>query len=45
MPLGGADLLACGIREGPALGAALKKAEEAWIASDFQLTREQLLAL
>ena len=45
MPLGGADLLARGIREGPALGAALKNAEEAWIASDFQLTRDQLLAL
>lgn len=31
--------------EGPALGDKLKMLEDAWIASDFQLTREQLLSL
>ncbi len=29
---------------GPALGAALKALEERWIASDFRLSREELLA-
>jgi len=45
MPLNGADLLAAGIESGPALGQALKKAEEAWIFSDFSLDRDALLAL
>jgi poly(A) polymerase len=31
-------------RTGPALGEALRALEEAWIASDFTLDREALLA-
>ena len=34
-PLKAADFLARGIERGPALGAALRRAEEDWIASDF----------
>lgn len=45
LPLSGADLLALGRAPGPAIGEALRKAEEAWISSDFTLTREELLAL
>ena len=40
-PLRAADL---GL-EGPALGAALKRLEAAWVASDFSLDREALVAL
>ncbi len=45
MPLNGADLLAAGFESGPELGQALKKAEEAWISSDFALGRDELLSL
>ncbi len=45
LPLNGADLLAAGIAQGPQMGQALRKAEEAWIASDFTLDRDALLAL
>jgi poly(A) polymerase len=45
MPVTGADLLAAGFTSGPALGRALKKAEDAWIGSDFVLRREDLLRL
>jgi len=34
-PLHAADLMARGIEKGPRLGAALRAAEEAWIAKDF----------
>ncbi len=34
-PLKAADFIARGIEKGPALGAALKAAEEAWIAAEF----------
>jgi poly(A) polymerase len=34
-PLTAAQLIARGLERGPALGAALRAAEEAWIASDF----------
>ncbi len=34
-PLKAADLIARGIEKGPALGAALRAAEEAWIAAGF----------
>jgi poly(A) polymerase len=34
-PLKAADFLARGVEKGPALGAAMRKAEEAWIAQDF----------
>lgn len=45
MPVTGADLLALGLAEGPAIGAALRKVEEAWIASDFTLGRDELVTL
>ncbi len=45
MPLAGGDLLARGYTSGPALGQALRKAETAWIASDFTLTADDLLRL
>jgi poly(A) polymerase len=34
-PLKAADLIARGVEKGPPLGAALRAAEEAWIAADF----------
>lgn len=34
-PIAAADLMARGIAKGPALGAALRDAEAAWIAADF----------
>jgi poly(A) polymerase len=34
-PLKAADFIERGVPQGPALGAALREAEEAWIASDF----------
>jgi poly(A) polymerase len=34
-PLRAADFLTRGVTKGPALGAALHAAEEAWIAQDF----------
>lgn len=43
LPVSGADLLAAGMETGPAIGEALRRAEDAWIASDFQLAREKLL--
>lgn len=45
LPVSGADLLALGRSPGPAIGEALKKAENLWISSDFTLSREQLLTL
>jgi poly(A) polymerase len=35
LPVSGADFIARGMPPGPELGAALKRFEEAWIASDF----------
>ncbi len=34
-PLKAADFIARGVAKGPALGAAMRAAEEAWIAADF----------
>jgi poly(A) polymerase len=34
-PLKSADLIARGVRKGPALGAAMRAAEEAWVAAGF----------
>ncbi len=42
-PLSGEDLKAIGMIEGKSLGEVLKRLEELWEASDYQLTREQLL--
>ncbi len=35
LPLSGADFIARGLAPGPAMGAAIKRFEEAWIAADF----------
>jgi hypothetical protein len=45
MPLTGGDLLAREFAPGPVLGEALRKAETAWIASDFLLSKDELLRL
>jgi len=42
-PVTGGDLKAMGITEGRDLGALLRKLEDAWVESDFTLTREALL--
>jgi tRNA nucleotidyltransferase/poly(A) polymerase len=39
-PLKAADFMQRGIEKGPALGAAIRAAEEAWIAADFPLDAE-----
>ncbi|MFN3261746.1 MAG: CCA tRNA nucleotidyltransferase [Pikeienuella sp.] len=44
MPLSAADLMEAGWRPGPALGAALKRAEVRWIEADFASGRTALLA-
>lgn len=44
LPVSGADLLARGDAPGPELGKALRELEARWIASDFALTREELLS-
>ena len=44
LPLTGKDLLAAGRKPGPGLGAALRQAEDYWVASDFAPKREELLA-
>lgn len=44
-PLKAADFIARGIAKGPALGAALTAAEEAWIAADFPAGQRELDAL
>lgn len=41
-PLKSADFIRRGVPKGPALGAALRGAEEAWIAADFPMAREEL---
>ena len=45
LPVSGKDLQALGMPGGKALGKRLKKLEAAWLASDFRLTRKELLAL
>ncbi len=42
-PIGGGDLIARGWASGPTLGERLKRLEEMWIASEFILSREDLL--
>jgi poly(A) polymerase len=41
-PLRAADLMSRGLAKGPALGAALRAAEDAWIAAGFPSDRETL---
>ncbi|MCH8950850.1 MAG: CCA tRNA nucleotidyltransferase [Proteobacteria bacterium] len=43
-PLLAADLIAAGIRPGPALGVALEAARTRWLDSDFALDKGELLA-
>jgi len=45
LPISGEDAQRRGIAPGPALGEALRRVEDAWIASDFALDREACLAL
>lgn len=45
LPVGGEDAQDLGIPAGPALGAALRRIEDAWVASDFKLGREACLKL
>ena len=44
LPIDGDDLIRAGVPRGPGLGAVLRRAEDAWIASDFTLDRQSLLA-
>jgi poly(A) polymerase len=44
-PLKAADFMARGIVAGPALGAAMRAAEEAWIAADFPTDRAAIEAV
>ncbi len=44
-PLGGADLIALGLKPGPALGALLRELEDRWAAEGFSAGREALLEL
>jgi len=44
-PLKAADFIARGVAAGPPLGAALRAAEEAWIAADFPADRAALDAI
>jgi poly(A) polymerase len=43
-PVAGKDLLSLGLDQGPTLGKALKKLEQIWETSDYQLNKEELLA-
>ena len=43
-PISGSDLKTLGHPAGPTLGALLKRLEEAWLGSDFKLSRTALLA-
>lgn len=43
-PITGSDLIAKGIKPGPALGSELERLEKKWIASNFELDRAELLA-
>ncbi|MGL1784035.1 hypothetical protein ACSTG0_23515, partial [Vibrio parahaemolyticus] len=36
-PLKSADFVSRGVEKGPALGAAMRTAEQAWIAADFPM--------
>jgi tRNA nucleotidyltransferase/poly(A) polymerase len=44
-PLTGEDLLGQGFERGPRLGETLRRLESEWIASDFSLSRDDLLKL
>ncbi len=44
-PVSAKDFIARGLKPGPALGAALRQAEAAWIATDFPDAPEQIAAI
>jgi poly(A) polymerase len=44
-PVRAADLIARGVSKGPRLGAALRAAEEAWIAADFPADKAAIAAI
>ncbi len=44
LPVKGSDVLAAGVPSGPKIGQILGTLEEGWIASNFTLDRERLLA-
>jgi poly(A) polymerase len=44
-PLKAADFVRRGVAPGPALGAALHEAEEAWVAADFPTDEKALMAI
>ena len=44
-PLRAADFIARGVARGPALGVAMRAAEEAWIAADFPSDAEALAGI
>lgn len=44
MPVRGADLIASGVPAGPDVGEKLSKLEDAWLSSNFKLTKDELLA-
>ncbi len=43
-PVAGADLIAAGLEPGPAFSEQLKGMEKRWVASDFELGKDELLA-
>lgn len=44
MPVRGADLIAVGVPAGPEVGLKLSRLEDAWLSSNFRLTKDELLA-
>lgn len=44
LPIKGADLFAKGYEAGPKMGQKIKQLEQQWLASDFSLSKSQLLA-
>ena len=45
LPVSGADFIARGLAPGPAMGAALKRFEAAWIAADFPAGADEIARL
>lgn len=43
LPVTGRDLIAAGMSPGPEMGAALRRLEDWWVASDFKATGDELL--
>jgi poly(A) polymerase len=43
-PVKGADLMALGMQAGPEIGTTLERLEERWVASQFTLPKDELLA-